>query len=56
LKEEKAIVAELSSPQFYFRFLGYLLMGIFFVGYLSWKGKDPKNNKWSTFFGKKTKE
>lgn len=54
--KQNAIQEELTSPKFYLRMSIYLLLGIFLLGYLSWKGKDPKNNKWSTFFGKKTKE
>jgi hypothetical protein len=51
--KEQPIMTQLSSLKFYVRLVVYLALGIFFVGYFSWKGKDPKNNSWSTFFGKK---
>jgi len=53
--KEHPILPQFSSPKFYLKILVYLITGVFIMGYIFWKGKDPKNNEWSTFIGKKKK-
>jgi|688.fasta_scaffold473834_2 hypothetical protein len=50
--DEKSFLEQFNSERFYWRLLVNLLFGIFVFGYLFWKGKDEKNNRWSTFLKK----
>jgi hypothetical protein len=40
--KEKPILEQLSSTNFYIRALGYVVVGIFVLGYFSWKAKVEK--------------
>ena len=37
--KEKSISEQLSSKDFYFRAISYLVLGIFVLGYFNWKSK-----------------
>lgn len=37
--KEKPISGLITTPDFYFRCVGFLLFGVFFLGYSSWKAK-----------------
>ena len=50
--DEKSFSEQLDNKSFYWRVLTNLVFGILVIGYLFWKGKDEKNNSWSTFFKK----
>ena len=53
---EKKLVEEMHEGRIYWRFILNLFVGIFFMGYLFWKGRDPKNNSWSSVFKRNKKE
>jgi hypothetical protein len=53
--DEKSFSEQLDNKSFYWRLLINLLFGIFVFGYLLWKGKDEKNNNWSTFLKRNKK-
>lgn len=36
---ENSFYKQISSFAYYLRYLGYILIGIFFIGYFSWKEK-----------------
>lgn len=35
---------QISKPEFYFRALAYIAIGIFVLGYFTWKSKNKKEN------------
>jgi hypothetical protein len=43
--KEKAFMIQIADTNFYFRAVGYILFGIFVLGYSSWKTKTRKINK-----------
>jgi hypothetical protein len=55
LSNEKSINEQINSKFFYLRIIGILIVGIFIMGYLSWLGQNPENNKWSNLFKKNKK-
>lgn len=40
--KEKTIIEQISSLKFYFGVVVYILIGIFFLGYMSWREKVKK--------------
>ena len=38
--KENSLYEQLNSIQFYFRLAGFLLVGIFILGYFTWKNKN----------------
>ena len=42
--KEKSISEQLSSTDFYFRAISYLVIGIFVLGYFNWKSKVRREN------------
>lgn len=38
--KEHSLYEQLNSFQFYFRLVGFLLVGIFILGYFTWKNKN----------------
>lgn len=38
--KENSLYEQLDSFQFYFRLIGFLLVGIFILGYFTWKNKN----------------
>ena len=42
--KEKSITQQVSSIDFYIRALSYLVIGIFVLGYYSWKSKVKREN------------
>jgi len=53
---EKTLAEEMGNSNIYWKLILNVVVGIFVMGYLFWKGKDPKNNSWSTFFKSNNKE
>ena len=45
--KENPIADQLSSFQFYFRFVTFTVVGIFVLGYVNWKAKEKRANKTS---------
>ena len=43
--KEKAFIVQITDTNFYLRAIGYVLFGIFVLGYSSWKNKTKKINK-----------
>jgi hypothetical protein len=52
LSNEKSINEQINSKFFFIRIIGIFIVGIFIMGYLSWIGQNPENNKWSNLFKK----
>jgi hypothetical protein len=42
--QEKTISQQLADRNFYIRAIGYLVIGIFFLGYFNWKEKIKREN------------
>lgn len=42
--QEKPVSVQLSSPNFYFRALAFIVVGIFVLGYFNWKQKVKQQN------------
>ena len=40
-----SIAEQLSTPSFYIRAVGYIVLGIFVLGYFTWKSKTKKQNR-----------
>ena len=40
-----SIAEQLSTPSFYIRAVGYIVLGIFVFGYFTWKSKTKKQNR-----------
>lgn len=40
-----SIAEQLSTPSFYIRAVGYIVLGIFVLGYFTWKSKVKKQNR-----------
>ena len=38
------LAEQISKPEFYFRALAYVAIGIFVLGYFTWKSKNKKEN------------
>jgi hypothetical protein len=38
------LAEQMSKPEFYFRALAYVAIGIFVLGYFTWKSKNKKEN------------
>lgn len=55
LFDEKPVTEQISSRNYLIKVVIYMATGIFFMGYIFWKGKNPENTSWSAFFGKKKK-
>lgn len=43
--KEKAFMTQITDINYYFRAIGYILFGIFILGYSSWKNKTKKITK-----------
>ncbi len=43
--KEKPFSTQIADSGFYFRAVGYILFGVFVLGYSSWKNKTKKINK-----------
>jgi len=43
--KEKPFMTQLSNPNFYIRAVGYILIGIFVLGYFNWKQKEKREAK-----------
>ena len=43
--KEKPLATQINDSNFYFRAIGFLLFGIFALGYSSWKSKTKRENK-----------
>ncbi len=56
LFNDKTFSEQIENNKFYWRFLINIIAGIVIVGYFFWKGKDEKNNSWSTFFKKNSRK
>jgi hypothetical protein len=55
INNEKSFSEQINSSDLYVRLGINFLVGIFIMGYLTWKGQDEKNNSWSTFFKRKSR-
>lgn len=55
LFDEQPVMDQLRSPKFLIKVAVHMSVGIFLMGYIFWKGRNPENNNWPTFFGKKRK-
>jgi uncharacterized protein YacL len=53
---DKTVTEEIKSVGIYLKFLLNFVVGTLVMGYLFWKGKNPKNNSWSTLFKSNKKE
>jgi hypothetical protein len=42
--KELTFTQQISSPNFYIRAAGYLILGIFVLGYVNWKAKTKREN------------
>jgi len=42
--QEKTISQQLSETNFYIRAFGYIVIGIFVLGYFTWKEKNKREN------------
>ncbi|MBP6558551.1 MAG: hypothetical protein KA213_09320 [Flavobacterium sp.] len=47
---EKKLAEEMQEGSIYWRLIINVVVGTFVMGYLFWKGRDPKNNSWSKIF------
>lgn len=52
INNKEPFLEQIKSLRFYYQFFGNLLLGIFIIGYLAWKGNDEKSdwNSWSALF------
>ena len=56
LMNENSLEDQFSSTKFYIRIFANILVGVFVIGYLMWKGRYEKNHNWSNFFRTKPKK
>ena len=42
--QEKTISQQLADRNFYIRVVGYIVIGVFFLGYFNWKEKIKREN------------
>ena len=40
--QEMTFLQQVNNPNFYYRAAGYLIVGIFVLGYINWKAKEKK--------------
>ncbi len=52
INNKETYLEQIKSFKLYYTFFGNLLIGIFIIGYLAWKGNDKKSdwNSWSALF------
>lgn len=43
--KEMSFMQQISTPNFYIRVAGYLVLGIFVLGYINWRAKVKNENK-----------
>jgi len=48
LMDDKTLIEQVYSIDFYIRVLVYIAVGVFFMGYITWKEKNGKLFTWSS--------
>jgi hypothetical protein len=43
--KEIPFTTQLSQPNYWIRAIGYILLGIFILGYINWKSKTKRESK-----------